>query len=573
MAAASASSGFIQSTPQLRNQFTSDPSLQRIFTNRLPKEVSEDVLSDLHDFGQYVVSDEIFDYVQDAESNPPTVETYDAFGNRVNRLRTSYGWKKEKDLAASHGIIAAAYERKYGQDSRVYQFLKYYLYAPSSALFTCPLAMTDGCARVLEIYGVRRDVFDHLTSRDPSNFWTSGQWMTERSGGSDVSGTETYATKLPGTENKYEVSGFKWFSSATDSQVALLLAREHEKGKLSCFLGDIKSGGANIVRLKNKLGTKPLPTAELELRNLKAELIGDRERGVAVISAVLNITRIHNSVNAAAFLRRSLEIVKEFSLVRKVFGQPLHTVASHVHTLADLEVRQNALMQITFRCVALLGKSECGSASADELFLMRCLPSLVKAYTGKRALAGVSECMEAMGGVGYLENEPALNIARLERDAQVLTIWEGTTNVLCDDFVSVVHAKAQHSVSAFRRFLEKTLQNSDRSLSEQILGSFEVWAKYIQGSTLASLRSRGRAVGFYFADIVSAALLSEDAAFDNDPRAVEIARRYAARLSGSDPLAKFSENSASDYNTAAVFHNDYLIVFGKPPEKDPRSKL
>lgn len=226
-------------------------------------------------------------------------------------------------------IIAIAYERKYGVFSRIVQFAKsvvfsvlymfiaylnrYYIYAPSSALFTCPLAMTDGCARVLSMHAARPDIVQHLTTRDPSQFWTSGQWMTERSGGSDVSGTETFATKSTESgsgSNTYLIDGFKWFSSATDSQVTLLLARENAEQKLSCFLGHVKDGGANIIRLKNKLGTKPLPTAELELRNLKSELIGLPERGVSVISSMLAITRIHNSVNAVAFLRRSLEIAK-----------------------------------------------------------------------------------------------------------------------------------------------------------------------------------------------------------------------------------------------------------------------
>lgn len=64
--------------------------------------------------------------------------------------------------------------------SRIYQFAKLYLFNPSSAIYTCPLAMTDGAARLLELYGTeqqKREILPRLLSRDPASFWTSGQWV------------------------------------------------------------------------------------------------------------------------------------------------------------------------------------------------------------------------------------------------------------------------------------------------------------------------------------------------------------------------------------------------------------
>lgn len=66
---------------------------------------------------------------------------------------------------------------------------KLFLYSPSSGLYGCPLAMTDGAARTIEVNGIPshlQKAYDSLTSRDPAEFWTSGQWMTEKGGGSDV---------------------------------------------------------------------------------------------------------------------------------------------------------------------------------------------------------------------------------------------------------------------------------------------------------------------------------------------------------------------------------------------------
>ena len=149
-----------------------------------------------------------------------------------------------------------------------------------------------------------KDAFSRLTSRDPARFWTSGQWMTERKGGSDVAaGTETVATELDISKNLYSLNGYKWFSSATDADMSITLARiEDSKGNVTqvkrveyesnlfnnyqfCFFKGTKGlsmfyltlrnennelNGIEIHKLKNKLGTRQLPTAELLLDGTKA---------------------------------------------------------------------------------------------------------------------------------------------------------------------------------------------------------------------------------------------------------------------------------------------------------------
>ncbi|KAK9479052.1 acyl-CoA dehydrogenase/oxidase C-terminal [Lipomyces japonicus] len=481
----------------------------------IPGDILKNVVPDLQVFGDYVVSEEIFSWVADAERNCPHIEQFDAFGNRINKLVTTNGWKKLKDIAAKEGLF-----------SRIIQFSKYYLYCPSSAVFTCPLAMTDGLARVLEIYEPDHNVLQHLTTRDPSQFWTSGQWMTERSGGSDVSGTETFATKVSNEINKYLISGFKWFSSATDSNVAILLARENETENLSCFLG------------------YALPTAELELNGLHAELIGPRTRGVPVIATVLTITRIHNSVSAISFLRRALEIAKEFSKVRKVSGTLLHNLPAHVRTLAEIEVQLRAVMQFTYFCVSLLGKVECHVATKEEKFLLRILTSVVKAATAKICFAGVSECMEGLGGVGYLENEPEINIARLERDAQVLSIWEGTTNVLSDDFIRALKRRQDVSLQILTGVIEKlTFSATTGSLAitgAYLRAEFKNWKTHVERTNVETLRIQARVVLLTFNDLICGSLLVADAARDNDIIATEVARRFVFK---NDNTTSFGQKS------------------------------
>jgi alkylation response protein AidB-like acyl-CoA dehydrogenase len=191
------------------------------------------------------------------------------------------------------------------------------LIAASLGGTTCPLAMTDGAARCLELHGpseVQDISIPRLTAVTASELWTSGQWMTERTGGSDVSATETRA--YPSSDGgSWTIKGFKWFSSATDSDMTLLLAKTPGAEKVSLFWARVKHddgtlNGVRIIRLKDKFGTKTIPTAELELTGMKgAVMVGKEGEGVKVISEVLNITRIHCAIGCITQMRRAFDIV------------------------------------------------------------------------------------------------------------------------------------------------------------------------------------------------------------------------------------------------------------------------
>ena len=111
------------------------------------------------------------------------------------------------------------------------QLIALYMYHASSGLYGCPLAMTDGAAYTLNKLDKRKaphldEAFAHLisTGKDGVEPWTSGQWMTEKKGGSDVSNTETVAI-LNQKTGRYNLYGYKWFTSATESQMSLALGK------------------------------------------------------------------------------------------------------------------------------------------------------------------------------------------------------------------------------------------------------------------------------------------------------------------------------------------------------------
>lgn len=222
----------------------------------------------------------------------------------------------------------------------------------------------------------------------------------------------------------YSLNGFKWFSSATDSDIAVALARtgtvESGSRGLSLFLIPLRrplirppsaprspalTNNIKIHRLKNKVGTKILPTAELSLEGTEAYLLGDLNQGVKLITPVLNITRIHSAVASVGALRKCLAVATAYSTVRAIKGgkQLLKDDALHVAELAKAHVVYRALAHFVFAAVHLLGKTECGTATQEEELRLRLLTPAVKAFAADKASYVMEECMTALGGQGYME--------------------------------------------------------------------------------------------------------------------------------------------------------------------------
>lgn len=530
---------FFQDGPTLGNQYDDDPVLRSYLRRKLPPVVLADVEPSLRRLGERAATD-ILEIGDAAEREPPRHVPYDPWGRRIDRIETSDAWRELDRISATEGIVATAYERAHGALSRVDQFARLYLFAPSSALYSCPLAMTDGAARFLEVHGgpETRQVFDHLTSRDPNNFWTSGQWMTERTGGSDVGATTTVARCESG--DHYRLYGAKWFTSATTSQVAMTLARIERApaggSGLSVFLITLRDDDGNlrnirVDRLKDKLGTRALPTAELTLDGTPAQLVGGAGDGVRKIATLFNITRVYNAVAAVAGMRRAIALATDFARRRRAFGKLLSEHPLHVETLAEMQLEFRAGFHLAFRVVELLGKEEVGEASEEELKLLRLLIPIAKLYTAKQAISVASEALEAFGGAGYIEDT---GLPRLLRDAQVLSIWEGTTNILSLDALRAVEktdALAMWTADAKRRIAAaNTAQRIEAAKRVSLaVESTEAYGRHAAQAGGEFQQAGARGLAYSIARTEAAILLLEDAVRGDDSATRAAATRWAAR--------------------------------------------
>jgi alkylation response protein AidB-like acyl-CoA dehydrogenase len=314
-----------------------------------------------------------------------------------------------------------------------------YVVQASLDTYNCPLAMTDGAVRTLLDSGNQR-LIDHalprLLSRDPATMWTSGQWMTELIGGSDVAQSETVARR---DGDNWRLYGTKWFTSAPTVDMALTLARPEGNppgGRgLAMFYLELRDENGRlqdlqINRLKDKLGTRKLPTAELALDGVKAVPVAGLENGVRNITPMLNITRTWNAVGAILGMQRAVALTRDYANKREAFGALLIDKPLHVDTMANMIAETQGAFLLAFRVVELLGRIESGEASAAEQLLSRLLTPIGKLTTGKQGVAVASEALESFGGAGYVNDT---GLPKLLADAQVLPIWEGTTNVLSLD--------------------------------------------------------------------------------------------------------------------------------------------
>jgi len=629
----SATSGFSQTLPKVKPQYTiaghatsqdettDDVILSRLVRQYLPAHGQSAVEKSMHDMSRTVLTPEVLDYALEAETVTPYLRPNTTFGeiNDNDPLVTCAGWKALKAIGMRAGVVKVAYDESVtSYNRRLHQFLLNHNWSHTATLTMCPMAMTDGAASLLAKHwdspdgdqpgrnAVLKEYYRRLTSDDPDQAWTSGQWMTERSGGSDVRGTETVATRLSNNTSQqdqdvlgqplgpWSINGFKWFSSATDSDMTMMLAQT-TKG-LSAFVVPMrrktatgtKLNGIRIQRLKNKMGTKGLPTAELELKGARGWILGEEGKGVQEIVTILNITRLHTAAGSVSYWSRGLAVSRAYTIARKTRGVFLHTNLQHNYWMACETVKYRGAMCLTFFGVALQGCVERGlgvmkSTPSAALIpdieaasaLLRLLTPVIKAQVSMSAVAGIRANMECLGGVGYCENHEdggILNLAKLFRDSVVQTIWEGTGSVMADDVGRILRDKR----IARGRIVEDVFAPWVRNVLELCRANFPKECAAIEKrlDTLLQLISRiksspaqleysGRWLLEHLEVLAAGSLVLFDATSDMEEVASNVAVRYILmKFAGEDRL----QQDDADLEAEAII--DRKIFLG--PDFVPR---
>ena len=379
----------------------------------------------------------------EADRHPPVLRAWDAAGGRIDEVVRHPAYTAMERLAFSRFGLAAMSHRPgvLGWPGIVPHTVKYalsYLFAQAEFGLLCPVNVTDSTSRMLRHYAsdaLKAAYLDRLTTPDFDALWQGTQWMTERTGGSDVGACTTVARR--DADGTWRLWGDKWFCSNASADVALTLARPESAPAgtrgLAMFLVPrrLPDGARNawtINRLKDKLGSRSMATGEVTYAGAVAYLVGDPGRGFAQMIEMVNVSRLSNALRSAAIMRRSLLEAVTHARARVAFGRPLADLPLLRQNLLDILLDVEAAASVVLNAAAVLDRWDAGSTADRRLF--RILTPLAKYWITARARVVTGEAMNVRGGNGYIEEwvNP-----RLLRDAHLGAIWEGATNVVALD--------------------------------------------------------------------------------------------------------------------------------------------
>lgn len=394
---------------------------------------------DLHGLGVTAASGEAAEWGRLAEANRPVLHTHDRYGRRVDRVEYHPAYHELMRTAVGHGLHAAPWADD-RPGAHVARAAKFIVWTPVDYGHSCPISMTYSVIPALRhAPDLAADWEPRLMSSDydPADGpvagkagATAGMAMTEKQGGSDVRANTT--TAIPTTDGSYTLTGHKWFCSAPMSDMFLTLAQA--PGGLTCFLMPrwLPDGTRNplrIMRLKDKLGDRSNASSEIEMEGAVAWRVGDEGAGVKTIIEMVNRTRLDCALGAAAQMRHGMVEAVHHARHRGAFGKDLVEQPLMRRVLADLALESEAA---TAAAIAVADALDRGDHT-----LARMLTPVVKYWLTKRAPGHAAECLEVLGGAGYVEDS---GMPRLFRQSPLNGIWEGSGNVICLDVLRVMRS-------------------------------------------------------------------------------------------------------------------------------------
>lgn len=424
-----------------RNLYATDIALRQAAL-REGGEWLEEPLSAL---GDLAGSEWVQELGAEANRRAPELAAFDRHGRRIDEVRFHPAYHELMALAMEHRIHDIAWTRAHrggvsGQGGHVAHAALLAVFTQAEAGVMCPVNMTYAAVPALRRQGdlagpwLKRLIGGQYDARlrpiaEKAGI-TIGMAMTEKQGGSDVRANTTRAYHIGGTDRAWRLAGHKWFCSAPMSDAFMTLAYG-AKG-LSCFMvpriaPDGKRNAVHLMRLKDKLGNRSNASAEIEYHDAFALLIGEEGRGVNVILEMVHHTRLGTIASTLGIMRMALAQAVHHSRGRSAFGRLLIHQPVMRSVLADLALEYEAAAVLVMR-VAGAFDAEDGAGRA----FARLSVAVAKYWLTKRCPNFVYECMECMGGAGYIEEGP---LPRLYREAPVNAIWEGSGNIIALDIL------------------------------------------------------------------------------------------------------------------------------------------
>ncbi|MDO8616406.1 MAG: acyl-CoA dehydrogenase family protein [Dehalococcoidia bacterium] len=493
------------------------------------------------------------------DRNPPRLERYDAWGNEIGEIvhhPEAIAQKRDIWDEGPQGVRARA-----GREiPTVLGSAFTYLLSQSDTGMVCSTGMTGGVESLVARYAppaVRESILARLQSPTFDGSWDGAMFMTEIRGGSDLATSETVARQ---DGERWLLNGSKWFCSNVDARAIATLARpvgaaEGLRG-LALFLvpaerADGTRNGIHIKRLKDKLGTRSVPTAEVDFVDAEAHIMSNpraeadsEARGLNRMMSMVNGSRLGVATMGLGIMRRSFLEAAVYAAHRLAFGKRLDEHAMVRETLVNMVVALEGASAMVFEAASLAGST--GDEKGRRLY--RILVPLAKFRGARGGLELASQAVEMLGGNGYIETWPS---ARQLRDAQCHTIWEGAENIICLDVLRAMAKESAH---------DALLDRVDRALASvehpalAAIKDIAVQARRDTQEVIAFLaradkdirQLHARRVTAWLADLTQAALLLEQAEDElrqsGSARKAAVARLFVRDRLLQSPLRGISED-------------------------------
>lgn len=381
---------------------------------------------------------------QKADQHSPTLQKRNQLGKTINQVDFHPAYKELLDIAAQSEMFYVKYHprlrKQFSAHRHMLGFAAGQLYAMSELGVYCPLCMTDGAAHLLDRHApdsIRERLLPKLSAKQGDELFTGAMFLTEKSGGSDVGRNLVSAEQEEG--NRYQLNGEKWFCSNVNAEVIMALARTGSQDEgtrgLSLFLveKELKDGfpnPMNIIRLKEKMGVRSMATGEVEFKDTIGVRLGAEGNGFKLMTEMINISRMYNSIAAIGGTRRAIIEAYQYLNHRVTFGKRAINHALVRKKFQELGSLYLGSFLLTWRTIRAMDAAEQGDEQEKQL--LRLLIPMAKWQSAEESVYIVRECMELMGGNGYIED---FVMPKLLRDVNVLPIWEGSGNIIVLDIL------------------------------------------------------------------------------------------------------------------------------------------
>jgi acyl-CoA dehydrogenase len=428
-----------------KNFYENDRTLHQLLNKKLTPSFFQFAEQQLLSFGELCAGPiDARAKVTDREGEPK-LQRYDAYGEEVSRVIVNEGYLQTVKETYETGIVGYVHKEipeLQTKGNYVYSFAQGYLLSQAEPGFYCPVTLTMATAYLLDHFAdedVKRRFLKHVIATGDIELYEGATFLTERQGGSDV-GANVVQARLE--NDQWRLYGEKYFASnAGMCGVAMVLARREgapdgSKGLTLFAVPWKKEDGTlnhlRIRRLKDKLGVKAVPSGEVEFDGAEAFVVGDPNKGIYYMLEALNLSRICNAVASLGIMRRTLDEAIHYTGGRRAFGHTLTNYPMVQETISKLKAKLHASTVATFDLIERYDRLTNGLNNEDEQLIVRLLIALLKKETAEYAVHFAHESIELHGGNGYIED---FVLARLLRDAQVLTVWEGPANILAHELI------------------------------------------------------------------------------------------------------------------------------------------